>query len=393
MPRGHGGRGVLAFTRMVAEQIRVAELRQGWRDAERDFFAFLDGIGATEDAYTVTIRLAPRRIESPQQFADWLNPQTAADGTWAFLTTSPDASGVRHGFAMPVTRWRPEDALGFPFVEIHTVLVAWWLTTAWRARQLVRAASALTDSGDAIAAAACVRPLVETAAAFWVDGRKVIEAWDEIKRAGSPASDEEAFGRRSRLMRVLNELTWGAKFDERAPELKRLWGRVSRSNVLGQVEKLGRATSGDLQADYQWLCNTVHPSIGNTFAFSAPPLVHRTRTHWITGFAGRPIHVEDGHEVHAELTVQTATARGAAVAVRVLWRCLDAMLRTIDDLALTTNAPAIARESYWRNLTTPGRNELCPCRSGRKVKRCLHQWGDSSPGFPSDFDDVATPKW
>lgn len=42
--------------------------------------------------------------------------------------------------------------------------------------------------------------------------------------------------------------------------------------------------------------------------------------------------------------------------------------------------------------TTPGRNELCPCRSGRKVKRCLHQWGDSSPGFPSDFDDVATPK-
>ncbi|HEX6330818.1 MAG TPA: hypothetical protein VF129_05960, partial [Actinomycetota bacterium] len=228
---------------------------------------------------------------------------------------------------------------------------------------------------DAIAAAACVRPLVETAAAFWVDGQKVVEAWDEIKRAGSPSSDAEAFGRRSRLMRVLNELTWGSKFDERAPELKRLWGRVSRSNVLGHVEKLGRATSDDLLRDYQWLCNTVHPSIGNTFALSAPPLVHRTRTHWITGFAGRSIHVEDGHEIHAQLTVQTATARGAAVALRVLQRCLDAMLRTIDDLALTTEAPSMARESYWRKLRIPGRNDPCPCRSGHKVKRCPHQWG------------------
>jgi hypothetical protein len=71
---------------------------------------------------------------------------------------------MRHGFAMPVARWRPEDAPVFPFVEIHTVLVAWWLTTAWRTRQLARAASALADSKDAIAAAACVRPLVETAA-------------------------------------------------------------------------------------------------------------------------------------------------------------------------------------------------------------------------------------
>lgn len=52
------------------------------------------------------------------------------------------------------------------FLEAHSFLVAWWLVNAWRSRQLARAARSLFDAGETIAAAACVRPLVETAAAF-----------------------------------------------------------------------------------------------------------------------------------------------------------------------------------------------------------------------------------
>jgi hypothetical protein len=357
-----------------------------WRSTQAAFIAFLDSVGAIDDAHTVTVRLLPQEIESAQQFADWLTPQVSSDGTWAFLTTTADDDGHKFGFAMPVARWRPEDALIFPFVEIHTLLIAWWLTIAWRARQLARAALALADAGDVIAAASCTRPLVETAAACWVDGAKLIAAWSDIKEAGTPVTDQDAFGRRSRMMKILNEVSWGAKFDERAPELKRLWNKVERSNVLGQVEKLAKVAGVELQEDYQWLCNTVHPSIGNTFAFSAPPFIHRTHTHVVTWFAGRPIHVEDGRTTVAEDTVERSTARGAARALAVLHASLDAALNAIDDVALTTGAAKLARESYWRMVVPAERNDLCPCRSGRKAKHCRHDWGDAAPTFPARFD-------
>jgi hypothetical protein len=361
-----------------------ATLRQVWAGAEIALFTFLDELEATEDASTLTIRVTPREIESPQEFVDTISPRVSHDGTWSFVTTAT-SSGKRYGFAMPVARSQPKDVLALPFVEIHTLLVAWWLTTAWRVRQLARAGSTHADEGDDIAAAACARPLVETAAACWVDGGKLVAAWDDIKRAGTPLTDQDAMRRRSRMMDVLNEVIWGARFDERVPELNQLWGRFKRSNVLGQVEKLGKAAGGDLQADYQWLCNTVHPSIGNTFVFCAPPFVHDTGTHMIQWFAGRAIHVERGGVIHVERTVQIATARAAARALTVLRRVLDDALRAIDDVALTTGAPAITRETYWRNIIRPERNELCPCRSGRKAKRCPHEWGDAAPTFPSSF--------
>lgn len=359
---------------------------EAWRTTQAAFFNFLDALGASEDAHTVTVRLLPREIGSPQQFADWLNPQVSSDGTWAFLTTTADEVGRRHGFAMPVARWRPEDALTFPLVEIHTLVIAWWLTIAWRTRQLARTALTLAEAGDVVAAASCARPLVETAAACWVDGAKIVAAWDDIKQAGTPLTDHDAFARRTRMMKILNEVAWGAKFDDRAPELKRLWSKVERSNVLGQVEKLATAAGTQLQEDYQWLCNTVHPSIGNTFAFSAPPFIHRTKTHVITWFAGRPIHVQDGQHSFAEDTVQTATARGADRSLAVLHTSLDAALRAIDDIALTTGAPLLGRESYWRRVTPAERNDPCPCRSGLKGKRCPHTWGEPAPSFPTSFD-------
>jgi hypothetical protein len=221
----------------------------------------------------------------------------------------------------------------------------------------------------------------------WVDARKLRDAWDDLKRGGPPLTDQNVFSKREQMMAVLNEVLLGSKFDDRAPDEKILWGRVKRSNVLGQVDKLAKAVGKEFQADYQWLCNTVHPSLGNTFAFSAPPMVHETRTHMITWFAGRSIHIQsaDG-AVKAERTVQTATARASTTALKVLTNTLDAALRVADDVGLTTGAPALSRDSYWRNVRLPERNDPCPCRSGRKGKRCRHVWGDMAPGIPDRFE-------
>ncbi len=237
-----------------------------------------------------------------------------------------------------------------------------------------------------IASAACVRPLVETAAATWVDGRKISDGWGQIKRAGSPLSDSESFDRRDELLAVLEEMTWGAKFDERAaPDLAETWGRTKRTNILGPVEKLAKAVAVDLQSDHQWLCNTVHPSVGNTIAFSANPLRHETGTHFHYLYAGQPGAYPDRDGVGTDAIIEKAVARAATTALTVLEASLDAALRVIDDLGLTTNAPMVTRERYWRNVTAGGRNEPCVCRSGKKVKQCAHRWGDRRRFSPPHF--------
>jgi uncharacterized protein YecA (UPF0149 family) len=106
----------------------------------------------------------------------------------------------------------------------------------------------------------------------------------------------------------------------------------------------------------------------------------------VTWFAGRPTHIQDGKHTFAEQTVQMTTARGAHRSLAVLRTSLDAALRAIDDIALTTGAPLLSRESYWRRVIHANRNDPCPCRSGQKAKRCRHTWGDPAPSFPTSFD-------
>jgi hypothetical protein len=228
---------------------------------------------------------------------------------------------------------------------------------------------------------------VETAAATWVDAQRLALAWDEMKRGGAPSKSFDSFyAKRRGLHLLLHELHHGAKFDDRAPEEKATWGKTSRSNVLGQIERLGKAGCVHLQSDYQWLCNTVHPSIGNKIAYTSPPLRHDTGTHAIQYYCGRPIHIQEGDgSVVADQTVGIATARGVTVAMRALRHTLDAALRVIDDLGLTSGAPALAREKCWRKIPTPRQDDACPCRSGRKVRDCRHAWGEPAPAIPPRF--------
>jgi hypothetical protein len=269
-----------------------------WLLAERSFITFLDELGAAENLSTLAIRLLGQEAESVPAYAQQLRAAVseADDGTWATVARA-GASGRGSAYALPVRSTWSGDVASLLWVEIHTVLLAWWLTTAWRTRQLAVAASRLYEADQLIASAACVRPLVESAAATWVDGRKVADAWGQIKAGGPPLTDAESFDRWEELLALLEEMTWGAKFDERAPDLAETWGRTNRTNVLGQVDKLAKAVSIDLQSDYQWLCNTVHPSLGNTFAFSANPLRHETGTHFHFAYAGHPSAYPNREEV------------------------------------------------------------------------------------------------
>jgi hypothetical protein len=90
------------------------------------------------------------------------------------------------------------------------------------------------------------------------------------------------------------------------------------------------------------------------------------------------------------LITDTAIARTAILAVDVLEKSLDDALKVIDDIGLTTKAPLMASFAYWRNLVAKreARNASCPCRSGRKVRRCLHRWTDPAPSVVERFDSL-----
>lgn len=359
------------------------------RQAAQDLLSFLDAVGATEDTGTLGVRLAARRIPSAEAFQHWLERETRGE-TWSYATTV-DNEGTRMGYALPTPSSGPptaERVLGFPFVEVHSLLVAWWLTTAWRSRQLVTASQALSEQSQIIAAASCVRALVETAAAFWVDARKVSEAWAEMKARGGPVRDPESNRRRAALLGIINEVLLGSKFDDRVPDLQTTWGRVKRSNVLGSVEKLSKATGGTLQHDYQWLCNTVHPSLGNALFFGAMHTRHDTGTHIVTHFSGRPTEMRTPQPVRRDVDVAVATA--FATSAVVLRESLDAALHVVDDLGLTTRAGSMSVFDYWRAWPARDRKSPCPCRSGRRGSSCFHEWGDDAPEIPSTFPVPST---
>ena len=256
---------------------------------------------------------------------------------------------------------------------------------AWRSRELATATANMADNSNTVAAAACARALIETAASMWDDSSRLAKAWSELKTGGAPSLNHDFLAKWKDIKVLLNELHHGAKFNDRNPDKKTAW-TVPRTNVLTQLEKLGKAGLASLQADYQWLCNTVHPSVGNKLAYSSPPLGHDTKTHIIQYYCGSSAYVEksDGSVIE-EQTVGFATARCVIVALRVLLLSLDAALRTLDDIGLTSGAPLLSKERCWRKLPALGKNDLCPCRSGLKVKLCGHTWGKSAPEIPKNL--------
>ena len=241
----------------------------------------------------------------------------------------------------------------------------------------------LGDREQIVSAATCARSLLETAAAFWADSRKLSKLWRDVK--AETAEQGPKFKHWHDLTMHIWLSMWGAKFDNKVPDLAEMYKSLPRTNVLGLIEKLQRATSDAVQRDYQWLCNVAHPSVGGMLAFAAPMMAHNTGTcgfQWVAPFA---THIAGGGQTLAETTIDEAVARSATLAVTVLLETLDVTLRIIDDVALTTGAPTMASFSYWRMVSQKSRNALCPCRSGRKVKNCAHGWAEEPPQVVKRF--------
>ena len=362
------------------------DLARRWRSADGEITKFLRENGLTGEQHSKALYFFPRLTTNLQQSFEELRIATAKDGTWFFMTGN--SNGKPSMVAWPVAdQTPPEKLLLALYVEVHSRLVSWWLINAWRSEQLAGATWWLGDHEQIVPAAACARSLVETAAAFWVDSRELRELWRSIK--AQAAKEGPKITHWHQLTRLIWRMVWAAKFDSKVPDLAKKFEGLPRTNVLGYIEKLQRATSAVLQRDYQWLCNAVHPSIGGMLAFTAPMVVHKTGTSAFQYVAPFATHFVGEGRTSAEITIDEAVARSASLAVAVLRETLDATLRIIDDIALTTGAPTMASFRYWRMVSQESPDAPCPCRSGREAKNCPHDWAAEPPQITERFEDIA----
>jgi hypothetical protein len=184
------------------------------------------------------------------------------------------------------------------------------------------------------------------------------------------------------LHEYMMEMIAGGKFKGTMPEDIALLATspVSRTNIQTSIDHLGRDRS-EVNHMYEVLCNSVHPSVASTLSF-------------ITGFdVPRPglgrIFIGAAGAERSTVTDQVVSSRSEtisaiSVGLEVVSEALDRSLRSLDDLCLTSRIGQYRIATHWRCIVAPGRNEPCPCRSGRKSKDCRHAWGDRDPHLLQD---------
>ncbi len=349
-------------------------------------------LGLNGDEFHQSLYVLPCSIENPAAKIEALRLATANDGQWAFAVLSKKGK-PRSVMAFPVAPdyviKSDEDIARALFVDVHLRLIAWWLTNAWRSQQLVRATWRLGDEMQIVPAATCARSLLETAAATWVEARKLRSIWVKVKR--DCATDGLTLIQHRALSVEIWQAMWGSKFDDRVPDLKRHYGSIQSPNVLTLIEKFGKACTAPIHEYYQWLCNAVHPSIGGMLTFAGPMMMHNERTAAIQSHAPFPmalVPLGARGDRHIEDTIERAVVNAAVLSVDVLTQVLDETLRFIDDVALTTGAPQSAHKPYWRCLKSKPAKLPCPCRSGLLGKACQHNWWTEPPVITERFHIV-----
>jgi hypothetical protein len=356
-----------------------------WSDLLGQYRRFLETIGATEDFASTAFFISPIRTEDPESVEKRLQRETRLDSDKWLYATSKSESPSRQSFifALPSRRTDEDACRTFPWVDVHSRLTAWWLVSAWRSLELSEATLAQIERRHTSAAAACARSLLETVATHWADARDLARLWEKAK---VKAPTKHKVGDWRRMSEQLWEIQYGGRFDGKVPNLKKLFsGLLERKNALSHVDKLAKVVDGDLQSDYQWLCNTVHPSIGATLAFSTPLQPHKTRTHSVAWFSSSPVEVRLQDAVLREPFIEPAMTSVMEVGLHVALQSFEASLALVDDVGLTTGAPSMAIYPYWRNLAPSDRNQACSCGSGKKWKACGHRWGESGPSIPAEF--------
>lgn len=313
---------------------------------------------------TAQITVIPQEI--PEANAVQLGLAVSADPRWAGVLRHK-ASGAYHFYMYQVRTPADPGRIGdILWLDPHSHIGAWLVINAWRVRQLSDQAAESFTGYELLVAGVLTRSLVEAAAALSSDVERLATAWSAC-RTNVPSPEQPVSPEYTALNNLAVEFLAGGKF--KTDDIKPL---SDRRNVLTAVERLGKRGIANLAVEYDWLCNLAHPSFAATFAFAGPVMMRKTDS-WVQ-YGERPLEAfPDSDQI--DRTILNVIRSAATQSLRLFTVEFDRAVRLLDDIGLTTQAPRLAATDYWRRLVVGGRNDRCPCRSGRKVKVCRHEWG------------------
>ena len=313
---------------------------------------------------TAQITVMPRELSETEALR--LTPTLAADRRFAHVFRAK-ASGAYHLYRYQVRTPGHLGRIGdIIWLDPHSHISAWLVINAWRVRQLADQTGRSFAAYELIAAGVLTRALVEAAAALSSDVERLAAAWSAC-RINVPSPNRPVALEYTTLHNLTVEFLGGGKF--KTDDIEPL---TDRRNVLTTVERLGKRGIANLAVEYDWLCNLAHPSFAATFAFAGSVLMRPTDSY--AHYAERPLaSFPDDDRIDCTITTNIRSAAGQSLQLFTME--FDRAVRILDDIGLTTQAPQLAAIDYWRRLTAGGRNDRCPCRSGRKVKACPHEWG------------------
>ena len=358
-----------------------------WLAAQRTFDKLLADLNVNETNSMASLLLTPI-IVSPED-APLLMKELSSAGLDVTLHDHVGSPGKMLVYAYDDNRIGLHEAFGsFVWLDCHSHMSAWLLMSAWRIDVLARQTSGHYLRGEYLAAACLARSAFETAAALRYEIKNLADRWGECKTiAPIPGRPFTPF--LIPLIDASHNIMYGGKWQTANNPLN----AGTRVNILTVVQHLDKAVPGSL-GSYEWLCNLVHPSVG-TF------ILHHSETTSMD--ATRPnqrIWTIAHHERHGDSQgpIHDAIGHAMGVTLTVAQEAIDAGVRIIDDIALTTQCCQLAQFDYWRKVRRGKRNDPCPCRSGKKSKQCSHEWhwlrrADSSmiQGSTSSPSEIAPP--
>jgi hypothetical protein len=267
--------------------------------------------------------------------------------------------------------------------DLHPRMAAWALTARWRAEELTR------DTLDGLArwrivgAAATARALLEGVLAFLGESRAMAAAWADMKAWGPPKLPD-ALGFRAVLDNPLTQAhhaTRAGKSSAREAASTEP-DRLARRNVLTLMKHGAKAAGLDypeIETVYAQLSDAAHPSAGAQESYTIRRQIHPSEAQMYAdiGRGADAVPVRSGHDA-ARPDVAFASAEALCISVEQFVRLWPEFIRVVDDFGLTTQVGFATSLDYWRRHDRPQPNAPCPCGSGRKWKKCTHEWGASS---------------
>ncbi|MFG1921829.1 hypothetical protein [Cryptosporangium sp. NPDC048952] len=258
------------------------------------------------------------------------------------------------------------------YPELHTRLVSWWLTHAWRVLDLATCAVDAVWQWRLPSAAVASRAVLEETGSLLRESQKFGVAWAEAKKLEPDALQRPASVRRL-FTDELIQAGFGTRLDGSSEKIR-------ATNVLTLVDKLGKTLEEPrIREWYDWLSDSSHPAFGARVLYSTLPISHASRAVTVRYYSRSPM-VKVGRDGNSSLHVEVVEHIADTILLCGLTAValLTQSLAVVDDFGLTTGAARFTERRYWRNFIPVRGNRKCPCGAG-SWSMCGHRWGLPAP--------------